>query len=167
MLEMFRGATLIAATLTAGLLAGLFFAVAIMIGLHRVDDRTFIGAMQQINVGIQNGWFLISFLGAPVLAALAVVLHVSAGHRHALPWVAVGFVLAAATFIITVAINVPLNNVLDVAGEPDQITDLAAVRASFEAAWVRWNVIRTVTSTAAFACLSWALILYSRATTPS
>ncbi|MGH3875241.1 MAG: hypothetical protein ACRDSR_27715 [Pseudonocardiaceae bacterium] len=57
-----RGTTLVAATLATGLLAGLFyaFAVAVMIGLHRVDDRTFVGAMQQINVGIQDGWFFIS-----------------------------------------------------------------------------------------------------------
>lgn len=165
MLEMVRAVTLVAATLAAGLFAGLFytFAVSVMIGLRQVDDRTFVGAMQQINVGILNGWFFIIFLGTPVLAALAVMLHLSAGHRHALPWVAAGFVLAAATFIITVAVNVPLNNALAAAGEPDQITDLAAVRASFEAAWVRWNVARAVTSTAAFGCLTYALLLYNRA----
>ncbi|MGH3824901.1 MAG: DUF1772 domain-containing protein [Pseudonocardiaceae bacterium] len=164
MLEMVRGATLVAATLTNGLLAGVFyaFAVSVMLGLRQVDNRTFVGAMQQINVAIENGWFLASFLGAPVLAALATVLHLSAGHRHALPWIAAGFVLAAAALIITVAVNVPLNNALDAAGGPDQIADLAAVRASFEAAWVRWNVARAVTSTAAFGCFIWALVLYGR-----
>lgn len=164
MLEITRGATLVAATLTMGLFAGLFytFSVGVMNGLRQVDDRTFVGAMQQINAGIPNGWFLISFLGAPMLAALAVLLHLSAGHRQALPWVAAGFVLAAAAFIITVAVNVPLNNALEAAGEPDQITDLAAVRAGFEATWVRWNVARAVTSTAAFGCFTWALVLYGR-----
>lgn len=165
MLDTVRGATMVATTIATGLYAGLFytFAVGVMIGLHRVDDRTFVGAMQQINVGILNGWFFLSFLGAPVLAALAVVLHLSAGHRQALPWVAAGFVLAAAAFIITVALNVPLNDALNAAGDPDQITDLAAVRASFEATWVRWNVVRAVTSTVAFGCFAWALVLYGRA----
>lgn len=164
MLEISRGATLIAATLATGLFAGLFytFAVGVMTGLHRLDDRTFIGAMQQLNEGILNGWFLVIFLGAPVLAALATVLHLSPGNRYALPWIVAGFVLAAAAVVITVAVNVPLNDALAAAGGPDQIADLAAVRASFETAWVRWNVVRAVTSTAAFGCFTWALVLYGR-----
>lgn len=165
MLDMVRGATLVAATLTTGLFAGLFytFAVSVMFGLRQVDDRTFVGAMQQINVAVENGWFFAVFLGAPVLAVLAVVLHLSPGNRHLLPWIVAGFVLAAAALIITIAVNVPLNNALNVAGGPDQITDLAAARASFEEAWVRWNVARAVTSTAAFGCFIWALVLYGRA----
>lgn len=164
MLEILRGATLVAATLATGLFAGLFytFAVSVMIGLHQVDDRTFVGAMQQINVGILNGWFFASFLGAPVLVALAAALQFSAADKRAVPWIAIGFVLVAVPLIITMGINVPLNNALAAAGEPGQIADLAAVRAHFEAAWVRWNIARAVTSTAAFACLTWALVLYGR-----
>ncbi len=36
----------------------------------------------------------------------------------------------------------PLNNGLAAAGEPGQIADRTAVRASFGAVWVRWNVLR-------------------------
>jgi hypothetical protein len=39
---------------------------------------------------------------------------------------------------------------------------LAAVRARFEATWVRWNAIRTVLNTTAFGCLTWALVLAGR-----
>lgn len=159
MLDMLRSATLVAATLTTGLFAGLFytFAVSVMLGLRQVDDRTFVDAMQQINVATENGWFFASFLGAPLLAALATALHLSPGNRHALPWIVTGFALAVAAVIITVAVNVPLNDALVAAGEPGQIADLAAVRSNFEAAWVRWNVARVVTSTAAFGCLIWAV----------
>ena len=59
-------------------------------------------------------------------------------------------------------VNVPLNNQLNAAGAPDRIADLAAVRERFEATWVRWNVVRTVASTAAFGCLTWALVLHGR-----
>ena len=39
---------------------------------------------------------------------------------------------------------------------------LAAVRSRFdEARWVRWNNVRAVASTAALACLAWALAEYS------
>jgi hypothetical protein len=36
-----------------------------MPGLRRTDDRTFVDAMQSINVAIINGWFALSFAGAP------------------------------------------------------------------------------------------------------
>ena len=145
-----RGVTLIAATIAMGLVAGLFYAYAcsVMIGLGRSSDRTFVEAMQRINVAILNGWFAASFGGAVVLTALAAALHL----------------LYAAALVITFAVSVPLNDQLAAAGEPDRIADLAAVRERFEARWVAWNVARMLTSTAAFGCLTWALVLHGRAT---
>ncbi len=157
---------LVAATVAAGLLAGLFyaFAVAVMPGLGRSDSRTFVDAMQQINEAILNPWFAASFFGAPVLTAVAAALHFRADGRAVLPWTAAAFVLCTLTLIITIRVNVPLNNALDAAGSPDRIADLAEVRERFEASWVRWNIARAVTSTAALGCLIWALVLYGRAT---
>ena len=66
-------------------------------------------------------------------------VHLSPGHRQALPWTAAGFVLAAAALIITIVVHVPLTTAINTAGDPDQITDLAALRAGFEATWVRWT----------------------------
>jgi uncharacterized membrane protein len=73
MLELFRGGALAAATLTTGLMAGLYYAYAISVtlGLSWTDDRTFVSAMQQINVAILNPWFFVSFFGALVFTALA------------------------------------------------------------------------------------------------
>ena len=64
--------------------------------------------------------------------------------------------------VITFAVNVPLNDRLEAAGDPARIPDLHAVREQFEAAWVRWNVVRTVACTLAFGCLAWALVLHGR-----
>jgi uncharacterized membrane protein len=61
---------------------------------------------------------------------------------------------------ITIGVNVPLNDALAAAGPPERITDLAAVREKFEAAWVRWNIARAAAATAAFACLTVALALF-------
>lgn len=71
-----RTITLTAATLTAGLSAGLFssYSYSVMPGLGASDDRTFVTAMQSINVKILNGWFAVVFVGAPVLAVLDAVL---------------------------------------------------------------------------------------------
>jgi uncharacterized membrane protein len=159
-----RGASLVAATLTMGLMAGLFYAYAcsVMLGLGRAGDRTFVDGMQRINVAILNGWFFLSFFGALLLTALAGVLHLGADWRSVLPWIVGAFALYVVTLVITMGLNVPLNNALAAAGDPDRIADLAAVREHFEAPWVRWNLARALTCTAAFGCLAWALLLHGR-----
>ncbi|MHA6630953.1 anthrone oxygenase family protein [Pseudonocardia sichuanensis] len=164
-----RGAALFAATLTTGLYAGLFytFSVPVMPGLGQVDDETFVRAVQQINRAVENGWFMTIFLGAPALAALAAVLRLRHGHRRALAWTAAGFVLAATAQIITFVVHIPLNTTIDTAGDPGRIADIAGLRAGFEATWTRWNLARTITATAAFACLIRAVAVDGRGrTTP-
>ncbi|HEX6343139.1 DUF1772 domain-containing protein [Umezawaea sp.] len=155
-MDTLRAAALIAATLATGLVAGLFYSYAcsVMPALRGVDDRAFVDTMRRINVAIVNGWFLVAFLGAAVLGALAAVLHLG---RAGFGLVVAGAVLHLATVVITGTVNVPLNNALDAAGPPSAIPDPAAVRASFETTWVRWNTARAVTSTAGFLCLVLAL----------
>jgi uncharacterized membrane protein len=118
--------------------------------------------MQRINVAILNGWFGLCFAGALVFSVVAAVLHAGAERRSVLPWIVAGAVLYLVVLAITVAINVPLNNQLDAAGDPGRIGDLHAVREQFEAAWVRWNGVRTLACTLAFGCLTWALVLHGR-----
>lgn len=166
MFDVLRSATLVAATIAMGLLAGLFygFAVGVMPALGRADGRTVVDAMQQINVAILNPWFFLSFLGAPVLTVIAAALHLRADGRAVLPWVLAALVLYGVGFVITVAGNIPLNDALATAGPPARIADLSQVREHFEPAWARWNIARTVASTGAFACLVWALVLSGRTT---
>lgn len=144
------GMVLVAAIVAAGLIAGLFYAyaVSVMPGLARADDHTFVTAMRQINVAIVNGWFLLTFLGAPLLAAAAAVLHLPADGRRALPWLIAGFALLLVMVVITAAVNIPMNNALENGTAP-----LAELRARFETVWVRWNLLRALASTAGFGCL--------------
>jgi len=162
-MELLRGAALIAATMTTGLMAGVFaiYANAIMPGLRRTDDRTFVGAFQATDKAIINPWFMAAFFGALVLTGLAGALHLGAGSRPVLPWTVAAFVLYLAAVVITIAVNVPLNDAIKAAGPPDRIADLAAVRKQFnEARWAAWNLVRALTSTVAFGCLAWALVVY-------
>nr|RPH31680.1 MAG: DUF1772 domain-containing protein [Chloroflexota bacterium] len=149
-------------------MAGVFglYAHTIMPGLGRTDDRTFVGAFQAIDRAIINPWFLAGgFVGALVFTALAAVLHVPADRRSVLPWIAVALILYLVVFVITIGVNVPLNDAIKAAGDPDRIADPAMVRERFdEARWVAWNNVRTLASTAAFGCLAWALVLFGRAT---
>ncbi|XVQ10071.1 DUF1772 domain-containing protein [Spirillospora sp. CA-255316] len=163
-----RGWTLASATLAMGLIAGFFYAYAcsVMIGLARVDDRTFISTMQWINATVRNQWFAPSFFGALALTALAVLAHLIHGRRPTLAWTAAALVLYAVAFGITMAVNVPLNDDLAAAGNPATLHDPAAVRAAFEDRWAAWNIARTIASTAALVCLLRALILHGRAAGP-
>jgi uncharacterized membrane protein len=159
-------AVLAAAVLTMGLMAGVFgiFAHTIMPGLRHTDDRTFVGSFQSIDRAIINPWFMAAFFGALVLTGLAAVLHLSGDKRNALPWIGTAFVLYLIAVVITLAVNVPLNDVIKAAGDPARIGDLAAVRQRFdEARWSAWNLVRTLTSTAAFGCLVAAALMHRSA----
>lgn len=164
-LDVVRAVALVVGTMTAGIMAGVFglYFTAIMPGLGRTDDRTFVGAFQSIDRAIINPLFLATFFGALVFTGLAAVLHLGGDWRSVLPWILAALVLYLAVVVITLGINVPLNDGIKAAGEPDHIADLGTVRERFdEAKWVRWNVVRAVVSTAAFGCLAWALVLHGR-----
>lgn len=154
-----RITALVAATLATGLVAGVFYAYAmsVMPALARTEDRTLIDVMQKVNVVIVNPWFMTGFLGTVLFGIAAAVLHLGAEHRSTLVWIGIGLALNMIAFAVTVALNVPLNDQLAAAGDPAGIADPAAVRADYESAWVRWNVVRAVLHTLAFLVLSGAL----------
>jgi uncharacterized membrane protein len=164
-MHVLRLVALMAATISMGLMAGVFalYAHTIMPGLARTDDRTFVGAFQSMDRAIINPWFIGGgFLGALVLTLVAAVAHLG---QDGLPWIAAALVLYLIAFVITIAINVPLNDGLKAAGDPDRIADLAAARRSFnEARWRSWNLVRVLTSTVAFGLLAWALVLLGQET---
>lgn len=163
-MELLRNGSLLAATAAVGMMAGLYYSYAcsVMPGLRATDDRTFVSAMRSINDAILNGWFFLAFVGALLLTGLAGAAQLGAGQRPALPWITAAFVLYGLTIVSTGAVNVPLNDQLAATGDPGRIADLAMVRARFETTWVRWNLVRTAGSAAAFGCLTWALVLQGR-----
>lgn len=164
-MRMAEGGTLIAATIAVGLMAGVFglYAVAIMPGLRGTDDRTFVGAFQAIDRAILNPVFLSVFVGALLLTGLAVALQLGSGRWDVSAWVVAAFVLYLIAFIVTVRINVPLNDGIKAAGVLDGSAELARVRDEFdEGRWAAWNLVRTAATTAGFGCLLWALVQLGR-----
>lgn len=163
-MEFWQAGALAAATISVGLVAGVLyaFACAIMPGLGRTDDRTFVAVFQRADQAIINPLFVVLFVGAPVFTALAALLHLGSDQRSVLPWTLGALAGSVATVAITRAVHLPLNAEIQAAGDPDRIPDLATLRERFEARWVRWNLVRTVTSTAALACLAVALFLSGR-----
>ncbi|MCF3179376.1 DUF1772 domain-containing protein [Streptomyces polychromogenes] len=160
-METVRFAALVAATLTVGLVSGLFygFSVAVMPGLRASADRTVVETMQRINVAILNGWFLLGYVGALVFTGLALALRLVVGGSGGTAPLAGAFVAYVLVVLVTARVNIPLNNALAQAGPVERIADPAAVRRAFEGPWVRANTGRTVLCTVAFGLLVWALVL--------
>jgi uncharacterized membrane protein len=150
---------LAASTVAVGLMAGFFYAYAcsVMVGLNRVDDRTFIATMQWINATVRNAAFAPAFFGALVLTIAAAAVAVPS-RRAGWVWVLTAALLYAAAFLVTMTLNVPLNEQLAAAGAPDLIGDLTAVRVGFEGPWVRWNILRTALATGSLIALAIALL---------
>lgn len=141
------------------LMAGLYFgfSTAVMPGLARTDDRTYVTSMQRIDQAILNPRFITTFVAALAVPIIAVFLHLEDG-RDRLPWIVAGAVFYGSTVIITGTVNVPLNDRLQAAGE---VTDrsASAVRAAHHDRWTRFNTARTVLCTAAAVALTTALAL--------
>jgi uncharacterized membrane protein len=146
-------ATLIGSTITTALMAGTYFAFvcAVMPGLARGDDATYVKAMNQINTSIQNPLFFMAFLGSAGFTGLAWYFARRA-HQPGTSWIVTALGLYVATLVLTAAVNIPLNNRLA------RITDdFGAARQAFEAPWVIANVVRMLLCIAALTCLVVAL----------
>ena len=98
--------------MTTGLGVGAFalYAHTIMPGLHTTGDRTFVDAFQSIDKAIINPWFMVSAFFGPALLTLAATL-TNIG-RPPFPWVVAALVLFLVAVVITMAVNVPLNDTI-------------------------------------------------------
>jgi uncharacterized membrane protein len=136
--------SLYAALVTTGLMAGIYlaFSIAVLPGISRGDDDTFVAAMRGMNAAILNPVFGLVFGGPLVFGIVAIATRLPDGDDLSSIGAALGLYIA--TLLITGGINVPLNNRLDSTEPPE------AARKVFEKTWVRWNVVRTVLCTLAF-----------------
>ncbi|MEM9282739.1 MAG: DUF1772 domain-containing protein [Verrucomicrobiota bacterium] len=150
---------LVFATLTTLLVTGLLFTFALLVmpGLGQLDDRGFLRGFQEIDGIIQRSHpiFVLVWVGSVLSLLIATVM----GFGQ-LGGLAQGLlVTATALYIFGVQLptfrgNVPLNNKLQTLelmtmGEPE----LVEARRSFEPAWNRLNLFRTII------CLGVAILL--------
>lgn len=160
-----RASVLLAATAALGLIAGFFYAyeVSVMRGFAILSDRDFIAAMQSVNATIRNAAFAPSFFGAALLSALVVLMHWRDILRTK------GLLIAAAALLyigggllLTMTINVPLNEWLAAQGPASGIAEPSAIRAAYESKWVFWNLVRAIASFLAFLLMAIAFRIDSR-----
>src|SRR5919204_5570493 len=143
--------TLAVTALLTALLAGAYFGflTGVMPGLHHVDDRVFVATFNSINKHIQNPVFVLTFLGAPLLSLWLAWQARDEDDVVLKRWVLAGVALDVLGLLISFAFNIPLNDKLE----------KHHIRSDFEDAWVAWNAVRTVVTTASVACLMQAMLL--------
>jgi uncharacterized membrane protein len=66
-MENVRHVALVIELVTTGLMAGIYlaFSMAVMPGLAKNDDRTYVAAMRGMNSAILNGWFFLPWSCTP------------------------------------------------------------------------------------------------------
>jgi uncharacterized membrane protein len=162
LLSAIRALTLAVATLTTGLVAGVFYAYSVSVapGLAAQSDASYVATMQEINERIQNPLFFASFVGAVVLLLAALVLHLPRLRSGRFLLISLACVLyIGGGFLLTAFINVPMNDQLATVDPEAPPRVLAQAREVYEGPWDFWNGVRTVFSTLAFLALIGACLL--------
>jgi uncharacterized membrane protein len=157
-----RVLTLALATLTTGLIAGVFYAysVSVNLGLAAQPDAAYVAAMQAINEKIQNPLFFLSFFGAVLFLLAALAVHLPRPRSGRFWLIALASVLfVGGGFLLTVVVNVPMNEELARVVTDASAGELARARAAYEGPWNFWNGVRTVFSILAFLTLVGACLL--------
>ena len=151
------------ATIFSAIISGLFFSYtfSINLGLHKLSDKTYLIAMQNINREILNPAFYCCFLGAPILLAISTVLFFDIHSPKFYLILAASLSYIIGVFVITGMRNVPLNNQLasvdlSIASEKS----IKLMREAFEKPWVFWNLIRTYCSVFTLIFLIIAIIFF-------
>ena len=158
-----RALTLACATLTTGLVAGVYYAytVSVNLGLAAQPDASYVATMQAINERIENPLFFASFFGAALFPLAALAAHYSRRPRSDRFWlIALACVLyIGGSFLLTAFVNVPMNEELARVASDVSTGELSRARAAYEEPWNFWNGVRTVFSFLAFLVLVGACLL--------
>jgi uncharacterized membrane protein len=158
-----RALTLACATLTTGLVAGVYYAytVSVNLGLAAQPDASYVATMQAINERIENPLFFASFFGAALFPLAALAAHYSRRPRSGRFWlIALACVLyIGGSFLLTAFVNVPMNEELARVASDVSTGELSRARAAYEEPWNFWNGVRTVFSFLAFLVLVGACLL--------
>ncbi|TDT77448.1 putative membrane protein [Litoreibacter halocynthiae] len=145
-------------TVFAGAIFGFFYAwvCSTMWGLDTLDPRTAISAMNAMNGSVRNAVFAPAFFGTPVVLALTALALKLAGKGSASLWFGVAATVSLVFgTLLTMAVNVPMNEALALVDIPDDRAAAQVIWEGYSPKWQFWNQARTVASGVAllFACI--------------
>ena len=137
----------IGAVVFAGAIFGVFYAwvCTTMWGLDNADPRIAIEAMQEMNGAIRNAVFFPAFFLTPVVLGIAAALLRSSGRMSASRWFgAAAIVYLLGGLVLTMSINVPMNEDLAGVVVPAGRAEAEQIWADYSGRWQFWNLVRTI-----------------------
>lgn len=148
--------------LLLALMAGLFFSwtVSVIPGLAKLEDKSYLEAMQSLNRAILNPAFFVVFLGSIVALPLVTFFEYKSGtnKRFYLLMIA-SLIYLIGSVGVTFLGNVPINNQLEVLDISTMKSEqLKSFRSGFESKWNTLNLIRTISSATAFGLFLFAIL---------
>ncbi len=131
-----------ALTLSAGVMAGVYFAFSafVITSLDKLAASSAAAAMNSINRVIVRSAFMPLFWGSSLLAVILIVL--AGWHSSGMLATLAGAVYLAGMLLVTALFNVPLNNRLRDCREQE----CADVWFVYTRRWTFWNHVRTAAS---------------------
>jgi uncharacterized membrane protein len=131
-----------------GAIFGFFYAwvCSTMWGLDDADPRVAIAAMQAMNDSVQNAVFFPAFFLTPAVLVVTALV-VRRWRRAATGWfLAAAVVYALGAMLLTLAVNVPMNDDLAATTIPTSADAAQEVWDDYSQPWQTWNLVRTVFS---------------------
>lgn len=132
---------------------GFFYAwvCSTMWGLDAADPRTAIRAMQAMNASVRNAVFFPAFFLTPLFLGITAWVLL----RQHLKKAALFFALSAGVYfflglLLTMTVNVPMNEALAVLDVPADVAAAREIWQAYSPKWQFWNQTRTVASGVSF-----------------
>ena len=151
--------------LLSGAIFGFFYAwvCSTMWGLDAIDPRIAIPAMQAMNASVRNAVFAPAFFGTPfVLLATAGFAWISGLQRAAMPFALAGIVYLVGAMMVTLSVNVPMNEALGALEVPAERANAAYIWAEYSPRWQMFNILRTIVSGVALLLTGWGVVRLAR-----
>lgn len=146
-------ASLAISMLLSAAIFGFFYAwvCSTMWGLDAADPRTSIAAMQAMNASVRNIVFFPAFFLTPIALTVSSLMLWRLRLNSGASW----FAAAAITYfcfglLLTMTINVPMNEALALEEVPARLADATVIWDDYSSTWQFWNQTRTLTSGASF-----------------
>ena len=151
--------TIVLFALVMGVFWGTWFSLSRT--MHRLSGETFVAVGHEMiqNLGVPMAILLpLSLLSALVTLALLWP------HRHAAAfwWLAAGFLLMVAALVITLAVEVPIDNRI----QTWTAATLPADWRSIQSRWELWHTVRTFAAIAALAAVAIGAVVTGRPEEP-
>lgn len=147
--------------LLVGAISGFFYAwiCSTMWGLDAADPAIAIAAMQAMNASVRNAVFAPAFFGTPVvLIVSALVAWAQRRRRSAGAFLGAGLVYLLGGLVLTIAVNVPMNEALALVEIPDDTAAAQEIWREYSGSWQVWNIARSLASGVALTLTGLALM---------